>query len=119
MGLLTIALGAVAVIVSFQSDLAFEIWVGLIFIATGLTHALHSFWSRPWRGFFFQLFGAVHYLLVGMIMLANPVSSVAMLVMLLAILFIMQGMVQFGLVSELPPNVNKNFLLVRAYPNNP
>ena len=61
-----------------------------------------------------MLFGAVHYLLVGLMLLANPGAGATMFILLLAMLFIMQGMVQFGLVSELPSHINKNWMLISA-----
>ena len=114
LGLSTIALSTIAVIAPSQPSLKFEIWVGLIFIAAGLANALYSLWSRQWGGFFFMLFGAVHYLLVGLMLLANPGAGATMFILLLAMLFIMQGMVQFGLVSELPSHINKNWMLISA-----
>ena len=113
-GISTIVLGAIVVITLFQPNLTFEIWVGLIFIAAGLGHALFSFWSRPWGGFYFQLFGATHYVLIGLMLLANPSIGLQSIILLLAMLFIMQGMVQYALASESPNNITKNWMLISA-----
>ena len=112
LGLLTIVLGMLAVVVPFQSNLQFEICLGFIFIAAGLAHAAHSFWSRPWGGFYFQFFGATHYLLVGLMLLAHRGPGTDMLILLLAVLFIMQGMVQFSLVSQLHPDISRSWMLI-------
>ena len=113
-GISTIVLGAIVVIALFQPNLTFEIWVGLIFIAAGLGHALFSFWSRPWGGFYFQLFGATHYILIGLMLLANPSIGLQVIILLLAMLFIMQGMVQYALASESPDNITKNWMIISA-----
>ena len=112
LGLLTIVLGVLASVASFQGSLKFEICLGFIFIAAGLIHAAHSFWSRPWGGFYFQLFGATHYLLVGLMLLANRGPGAVMLILLLAVLLIMQGMVQFSLVSQLHPDIGRSWMLI-------
>ena len=112
LGLLTIVLGALAGVAAFQSSLKFEICLGFIFITAGLTHAAHSLWSRPWGGFYFQFFGATHYLLVGLMLLANRGPGVAMLILLLAVLLIMQGMVQLSLVSQLHPDISRTWMLI-------
>ncbi len=112
LGLLTIVLGVLAAVASFQADLKFEMCLGFLFIAAGLTHAAHSFWSRPWGGFHFQLFGATHYLLVGLMLLANRGPGAVMVILLLAVLLIMQGMVQFGLVSQLHPDIGRSWMLI-------
>ncbi len=103
LGIVTLALGTLAVFASFGSSLAFEVWIGMIFVVVGVVQAVDSFWPRRWPGFFFELFGGVYYLLVGLMLLANPNSGVVMFTLLLALLLIMQGMVQFGLASELQP----------------
>ena len=92
-GISTIVLGAICAITPFQLSLTFEIWVGLIFLVAGLGHALYSFWSRAWGGFYFQLIGATHYLLIGLMLLANPSLGMEATILLLSLLFIMQGMV--------------------------
>ena len=114
LGVSTIVLGVIAGITSFQSNLTFEIWVGLIFIAVGLGHALCSFWSRLWGGFHFQLFGATYYILIGLMLLANPSIGLQALILVLAMLFIMQGMVQYALASESPDNITKNWMIISA-----
>lgn len=112
LGLLTIVLGVVAAIAAFQSNLKFEISLGLIFITVGLVHALHSFWSRPWGGFCFQILGATQYFLVGLMLLAQRGPGAVVIVLLLSMLFTMQGFVQFGLVSQLHPHINRKWMLI-------
>ncbi len=112
LGLLTIVFGVLAGVASFQGGLQFEICLGFIFLVVGLTHAVHSLWSRPWGGFYFQLFGATHYMLVGLMLLARRSPGTDMFVLLLAVLFIMQGMVQFSLVSQLHPDISRSWMLI-------
>lgn len=114
LGVSTIVLGVIAGITSFQPNLTFEIWVGLIFVAFGLGHALCSFWSRSWGGFYFELFGATYYILIGLMLLANPSIGLQALILVLAMLFIMQGMVQYALASESPDNITKNWMIISA-----
>ncbi len=110
LGIITLVLGTLAVVVSFGSSLAFEVWIGMIFVVVGVVQAVDSFWPRRWPGFFFELFGGVYYLLVGLMLLANPNSGVVMFTLLLALLLIMQGMVQFGLASELQPGLSRAWM---------
>jgi len=103
----SLILGTLAIVAPFQSSLNFEIWIGITFILVGAGHAIHSFWSRIWGGFFFQLFGGVHYLLIGLMLLGTAGSGAATFTLLLALLLIMQGMVQFGLSSELESKLSR------------
>ena len=106
-GSASLILGTLAIVAPFQSSLNFEIWIGITFILVGTGHAIHSFWGRRWGGFFFQLFGGVHYLLVGLMLLANAGGGEATITLLLALLLIMQGMVQFALSSELEAKLSR------------
>ena len=112
LGASTIAMGALAALSGFQSSLEFEVSVGLIFLIAGLAHALHSFWYRAWGGFYYQLLGATHYLIIGLMLLANRGPGVEMLILLLSLLLIMQGMVQYGLASQICLTVTKHWTLV-------
>ena len=106
-GFTGLALGILAIVAPFQSSVNFEIWIGVTFILVGIGHAIHSFWSRIWGGFFFQLFGGVQYLLVGLMLLANADSNAVTFTLLLAMLLIMQGVIQFGLSSELESKLSR------------
>ncbi len=108
LGLATVVLGAAAFFTPFQSGLNGEIMFGLIFLGVGLTQALHSFWGRQLGGVLFELYGAMHYLLAGFMLFVNPGSDHNMLILLLAMLFIMQGMFQFGLLSQMKLSVSHN-----------
>ena len=109
-GTLTLVLGALAIIVPLRSSLAFDIGIGGIFVVAGLIQAVHSFWSRRWDGFYFEALGGVVYLLVGMMLLGNHGAGVRMVTLLLALLLIMQGMVQVSLSSELQPKLSKGWM---------
>ena len=86
----------------------------LIFILAGLIHAVHSFWSQPWGGFNFQLFSATQYLLVGLMLLSQRGQGVVVFALLLAVLFIMQGLVQLTLAQKLHPYMNRGWVLVNG-----
>ena len=103
LGATTLALGIFAIIVPHIATLDFEVTIGVVFVLIGVVHALHSFWAQEWGGFLFEIFGGVLYLLIGLTLLANPGAGVLMLAVLLAILLMMQGVIQLALSFELRP----------------
>ncbi len=109
-GTLTLVLGILAVILPLGASLAFETRIGTVFAVAGLIQAVHSFWSRRWGGFYFESLGGVLYLLVGIMLLGNPGAGVRMVTLLLALLLIMQGMIQFSLSSELQSQLSKGWM---------
>ncbi len=112
MGATTLGLGTLAIVIPFVAILTVEITIGTIFIVGGTAHALYSFWAREWGGFLFELFGGTLYLLVGLMLLANPGGGVLMLALLVAILLIMQGIVQLTLSFELRPMFSWSWIFV-------
>ena len=103
LGATTLGLGMLAIISPFVAILAVEMTIGIIFVVGGAAHALYSFWAREWGGFLFELFCGILYLLVGLMLLANPGGGLLLLALLVAILLIMQGIVQLALSFELRP----------------
>ena len=114
MGSVSILLGVLAIVAPFQPSFTFEVCIGTIFVVVGTGHALHSFWGSKREGFFFELFGGAHYLLVGLMLLGNANSGTATFTLLLALLLIMQGMIQFGLSSDLEPRLSKACMFASA-----
>ena len=109
-GILTIILAALAVIVPLRSSLLWDVWIGGVFSMAGLIQALHAFWSRKWGGFYFEACGGVLYLMVGMMLLANPGTGVQSVILLLALLLIMQGMVHISLSAGLQTIFSKSWM---------
>lgn len=103
LGTVSLALGVLAITVPFISALTFEVAIGTIFVLGGMAHTIYSFWAQEWGGFLFEIFGGVLYLLIGLTLLANPGAGVLMLAVLLAILLMMQGVIQLALSFELRP----------------
>ena len=114
LGTISLALAILAIIAPFIVALTFEVAIGTILILGGVTHALYSFWAREWGGFFFELFGGVLYLLIGMTLLANPGGGLAVVSLLLAILLILQGVVQLALSFELRPMFSWTWVFISA-----
>ena len=111
MGGASLILGALAILAPFQRSLTFEICIGTIFVVVGTGQALHSIWGPKREEFFFELFGGVHYLLIGLMLLGTANSGVATVTLLLALLLIMQGMIQFSLSSKLDSKLSKECML--------
>ena len=109
-GVFTLVLGIMAVIVPLRSSLFLDVWIGAVFSVAGLIQAVHAFWSRKWGGFYFEACGGVLYLMVGMMLLANPGVGVQSVTLLLALLLVMQGMVQLSLSAELQTIFSKTWM---------
>ncbi len=112
LGTVSLALGVLAIIAPFISALTFKVAIGTIFIVGGMAHAIYSFWAREWGGFLFELFGGVLYLLIGLTLWANPGAGALLVALLLAILLVMQGVVQLALSFELRPMFSWSWIFI-------
>ena len=112
LGTISLSLAVLAIIAPFNVAVTFESTIGIILIVGGTAHMIYAFWAREWGGFFFELFGGVLYLLIGMTLLANPGGSVVVATLLMAILLIMQGVVQLALSFELRPMFSWSWIFI-------
>ena len=112
LGTVSLALGVLAIIAPFISALSFEVAIGSIFVLGGLAHVIYSFRAREWGGFLYELFGGILYLLIGLTLWANPGVGVLLVALLLAILLVMQGVVQIALSFELRPMFSWSWIFI-------
>jgi uncharacterized membrane protein HdeD (DUF308 family) len=90
-GILMILVGILAlgdyVMVAFFS----MIFLGWLMIFAGVVEAIHAFWKKEWGGLFLNLLVGVLYVVVGLMVLANPEATAMTLVFVMAIFFILDG----------------------------
>ena len=112
LGTVSLALGILAIMAPFISAVTFEVAIGSVFVLAGMAHTIYAFWAREWGGFLYELFGGVLYLLIGLTLWANPGAGIFLVALLLAILLVMQGVVQLALSFELRPMFSWTWILV-------
>jgi uncharacterized membrane protein HdeD (DUF308 family) len=64
---------------------------GCLLMAGGALQIIHAFWARRWGGFFVQLLIGVLQLVVGGLIIDNPLPAGAALTMLMAAFFVVSG----------------------------
>ncbi|MBI1202056.1 MAG: HdeD family acid-resistance protein [Rhodopseudomonas sp.] len=92
-GVLLLVLGVIAVIVPPLATLAVTILFGWLFLVSGVMGLLTSFWMRAAPGFWWSLISAAVAVLVGGMLLAQPVSGAISLTLLLIAFFAVEGVV--------------------------
>lgn len=91
LGILLIVLGAMAVGSSATMTWATMVFVGWMMIVGGLFQVAHAIATKGWNGFFLDLLTGVLYVVVGMMVVANPGVSAVALTLLIAVLLILGG----------------------------
>ena len=92
LGILMIILGILAIGLPGVAALAVDIFLGWLLVVGGIAQGIHAFSARQWQGFIVQLLSAVLYLVAGVLLLAFPLQGVLTLTLVLALLFVMEGL---------------------------
>jgi uncharacterized membrane protein HdeD (DUF308 family) len=90
-GILMIILGVFAIGAPVVATIAVQFALGWILVIGGVAEGIHAFMAKGWRGFLFELLSAILYLVVGVLLLVNPVGGALALTVVLAVFLIVEG----------------------------
>jgi uncharacterized membrane protein HdeD (DUF308 family) len=90
-GVLLVILGLAAIIVPPLASLAVTIFVGWMFLISGIAGLALTFWARGVPGFWWALISAVLAIIAGGILLAQPVQGVYALTLVIGAYFVAEG----------------------------
>jgi uncharacterized membrane protein HdeD (DUF308 family) len=90
-GILLLALGVLAIVVPPIASLAVAIFLGWLFLVSGLVGLVTTYMMRHAPGFWWSLVSALLALVVGVVLIGWPVSGVLSLTFVLIVFFIIEG----------------------------
>jgi uncharacterized membrane protein HdeD (DUF308 family) len=90
-GILLAVLGLAAMIVPPLASLAVTVFLGWIFLISGIAGLIATFWARHLPGFWWSLISAALAVLAGMILLARPMQGVLTLTIVVSAFFLAEG----------------------------
>ncbi len=98
-GVLLVILGAAAIVVPGWATLTVTIFLGWLFLFSGIFGLITSFWLREAPGFWWSLLSAVLGIVVGALLIGWPISGAVSLTLVLIAYFVMEGIfcIMFGL----------------------
>src|SRR5207253_5114370 len=91
-GILLVVLGLAAMIVPPLASLAVTIFLGWMFLISGIAGLALTFWARQMPGFWWSLFSAVLAIGAGIILLAQPVQGTLTLTIVVGAYFLAEGL---------------------------
>jgi uncharacterized membrane protein HdeD (DUF308 family) len=97
LGILLVLLGTIAVGSSVAFTLASMWFIGCLMIFGGILQGSHAFMAKRWGGFFMDLLLGLLYVVVGMMVVANPVATAVDLTLLIAMFLIFGGTFRIAL----------------------
>ncbi|KYG99726.1 HdeD family acid-resistance protein [Bradyrhizobium sp. DOA1] len=90
-GILLAVLGIAALILPPLASLATAIFLGWMFLISGIGGLIVTYWARSTPGFWWSLISAALAVLAGGILLARPIQAVLTLTIVLAAYFLAEG----------------------------
>src|SRR6201990_1183219 len=90
-GILLVILGLAAMIVPPLASLAVTIFLGWMFLISGIAGLALTFWARGLPGFWWSLLSAVLAIGAGVILLAQPVQGTLTLTIVVGVYFVAEG----------------------------
>jgi uncharacterized membrane protein HdeD (DUF308 family) len=90
-GILLVIFGLAAIIVPPLASLAVTIFLGWLFLISGIAGLVLTFWARQMPGFWWSLISAVLAIAAGIILLAMPVQGTLTLTIVVGAYFLAEG----------------------------
>jgi uncharacterized membrane protein HdeD (DUF308 family) len=90
-GIVLAVLGFAAMIVPPLASLAVTIFLGWMFLISGIAGLVVTFWARQMPGFWWSLFSAALAVLAGLVLLARPVQGIFTLTIVVGAYFLAEG----------------------------
>jgi uncharacterized membrane protein HdeD (DUF308 family) len=92
-GIVLVVLGVLAILIPQIATLAVAIFLGWLFLISGVAGLITTFMARQAPGFWWSLLSAVLAVAAGLVLLARPVVGAVSLTLLLIVFFIIEGVV--------------------------
>lgn len=91
LGIGLVAVGMIAMGAAFLATVATVAVFGVLLVIGGLAQTVSAFWSPRWRGLLVHMLTGILYLVVGYIVIDNPVESAIALTLLIASFLVVVG----------------------------
>src|SRR5262249_51585014 len=90
-GIVLVVLGLLAIIIPPLATIAVTIFLGWLFLISGIVGLVTTFWARHVPGFWWSLLSATLVIAAGIVLLGWPVWGAMSLTLLLIVFFIIKG----------------------------
>ncbi len=112
LGIVLVIAGAVAILFPLLSTIATKIMLGWIFLVSGVLIVIHAFSIKQWRGFLWGLLVGALYIVAGAWLAFLPFTGIITLTILLAALFLAEGVLEVVMAVRVRPHEGWVWLLL-------
>jgi uncharacterized membrane protein HdeD (DUF308 family) len=97
LGVVLLILGVLAIAFPLATTIAAKTFLGWLLLIGGIVQVVHAFYTQKWSEFFLNLIIGVLYVIVGGWLAFFPFTGIITLTILLAALFIVNGVLEIGM----------------------
>jgi uncharacterized membrane protein HdeD (DUF308 family) len=90
-GIVLVILGLLAILLPPLATLGVTIFLGWLFLVSGVMGLIATFWARGAPGFWWALLSAVLGIAAGLVLVANPAGGAVSLTLVLIAFFVIEG----------------------------
>ncbi|MBB3209469.1 uncharacterized membrane protein HdeD (DUF308 family) [Rhodopirellula rubra] len=90
-GILLVIGGIASIAYPWFTSLGVVVFLGAVLIISGVTTIISAFWAREWSAFMLQILVGIVYLVTGFVITDAPLTSLALLTLMLAGFFVIAG----------------------------
>ncbi len=112
LGVVLLLLGVAAVVFPILMTVAVKTLLGWLFMIGGLVQVLHAFSTQKWSGFAFDVLLGALYLAAGAYLAFVPMAGVVTLTLFLALMFIVQGVLEAIMALRIRPTKGWVWIMV-------
>lgn len=112
LGIIYVIMGFIIVGMPAAATLALEFLLGFVLIVGGIIAVAGSFFAGDWKRSLLVVLSGILYVIVGVLLLKNPVAGVLTLTLLLAAFLLVEGFFKIIHAYQMRPSPNWVWLLV-------
>jgi uncharacterized membrane protein HdeD (DUF308 family) len=112
LGIVLIVAGVVAIAFPFISTIAAKVALGWLFLIGGVAQVIHAFSTQKWSEFLFDLLIGALYVVVGAWLAFLPLTGIITLTILLAAMFVVEGVLEIGMGFRIRPRAGWVWLVI-------
>lgn len=112
LGIALIVIGLAAIAFPLVSTIAAKVVLGWLFLIGGVVLVIHAFSAQGWGGVLWNLLIGILYLVAGGYLAFFPLTGLLTLAILLAILFLAEGLFEIIMAFRIRPHEGWGFMLV-------
>ena len=103
LGVLLIVIGIISIAYPLTATVTVKVFIGWMILIGGIAQVFHAFSTQSWGGFLWDLLVGLLYVFVGAWLAFFPLAGIVTLTVMLALMFIVEGIMKFVLGFRLRP----------------